>query len=251
MSEDERSLPKLRTVSKTNPKYPLNQFTNEFAVSVGSDIIRLLATKGKAELEGQEWERIFAEAIGAKWKPSQVGLDDVVLGKDAWGLKTIKATSPRSQRKVRLISGRNSPQFSFSTAVGPHSDPNSVGNMVLDIWNTRVSEVRAKYSNLRTCVLIKANDLSEVVIFEFETIMYPETGFQWQWNPRGNLEGFSVRTGEHTFTWQPHGSQFTIIEEVPDEVLLLELKKPSQIDKSDILKFIGFDLSWIRIIRHR
>jgi hypothetical protein len=49
-----------------------------------------LATKGRPSLEGEEWEKIFASSIGAEWKPSNIGLDDVVLGNTAWGAKTVK-----------------------------------------------------------------------------------------------------------------------------------------------------------------
>jgi hypothetical protein len=58
-----------------------------------------LASKGKPELEGSEWESIFATCIGADWKPSNVGLDDVVMGNTAWGAKTVKATKPSTQKK--------------------------------------------------------------------------------------------------------------------------------------------------------
>lgn len=76
-------------------------------------MVYLLASKGKPILEGPEWESIFATCIGADWKPSNVGLDDVILGNIAWGAKTVKARNPAEQSKVRLISGRNSPVYSY------------------------------------------------------------------------------------------------------------------------------------------
>jgi hypothetical protein len=72
--------PKLRTVEKYQPPYPLNKFPEHFAVNLGREVIYLLASRGKdARLEGQDWEEIFARLIGAEWKPSNVGLDDIVL----------------------------------------------------------------------------------------------------------------------------------------------------------------------------
>jgi len=136
------------------------------------EIIYLLASKGKPILEGSEWEAIFASCIGAEWKPSNVGLDDVILGNTAWGAKTVKASDPETQSKVRLISGRNSPVYSYGDTIDTTADPNAVGKSVLDIWNERVSAVREKFQNLRTIVLIKSNDLTKVVVFEFETIRY-------------------------------------------------------------------------------
>lgn len=96
--------PKLRTVNKSLPPYPLNEFPKEFPYTLGRELVYLLASKGKAILEGPEWEAIFAICIGAEWKPSNVGLDDVILGNTAWGAKTVKATNPSKQKKVRLIS---------------------------------------------------------------------------------------------------------------------------------------------------
>ncbi|MDE0472466.1 MAG: hypothetical protein OXH57_11045 [Ekhidna sp.] len=83
--------PRLRTVDKSSPPYPLNEFNTDFPYILGREIVYLLASKGKGVLEGSEWEEIFAYCIGADWGPSNVGLDDVVLGNTAWGAKTVKS----------------------------------------------------------------------------------------------------------------------------------------------------------------
>lgn len=243
----ERKSPKLRTVDKSLPPFALNKFSKEFPFTLGKEIIYLLASKGKAILEGPEWEAIFATCIGAEWKPSNVGLDDVILGNTAWGAKTVKATSPSKQKKVRLISGRNSPVYSFGDTIDTHADPDLVGKSILEIWNERVSAIREKFQNLRTVVLVKSNDLSEVVVFEFDTIRYDPELFAWEWNKNGNLRGVEKSTTEHRFTWQPHGSQFTITEEVPEDSLIIRIKQPKILDKENVLKALGFDKSWISI----
>jgi hypothetical protein len=239
--------PKLRNVSKSVSAFPLNQFPKEFPFLLGKELIYLLASKGKPELEGSEWENIFANCIGADWKPSNVGLDDVVLGNTAWGAKTIKSANPSNQKKVRLISGRNSPVYSYGEIIDTSSDPIIIGKFILDIWNERVSAIREKFKHLRTVVLIKSNDLREVVVFEFDTVRYDYELFTWKWNKNKNLEGFDIRTGEHRFTWQPHGSQFTIIEDVPSQSLIIKVKQPTSLDKEQILKALGFDKSWITV----
>lgn len=244
-----RPSPKLRTVDKSLPLFPLNDFPNDFPFTLGKEIVYLLASKGKAVLEGEEWESIFATCIGAIWKPSNVGLDDVILGNTAWGAKTVKATNPSSTKKVRLISGRNSPVYSFGETIDVHADPNSVGISVLEIWNERVSAVREKFQNLRTVVLVKSNDLSEVVVFEFDTIRYDPELFTWEWNKNGNLLGIEKSTNEHRFTWQPHGSQFTIIEDVPEKSLIINIKQPEILNKEEILEALGFNNSWISVIK--
>jgi hypothetical protein len=242
-------LPKLRTVNKSVPAYPLNEFPKDFPFLLGKELIYLLASKGKPELEGSEWENIFANCIGAEWKPSNVGLDDVVLGNTAWGAKTVKSTNPSEQRKVRLISGRNSPIYSFGERIDTNTNPETIGELVLDIWNERVSAVREKFKHVRTVVLIKSNDLSEVCAFEFETIRYDNEIYRWVWNRNNNLEGIEKRTNEHKFTWQPHGSQFTIIEEVPEKSLIIRIKQPQTLDKEQVLQTLGFEKSWITVIQ--
>lgn len=239
--------PKLRTVNKSLPPYPLNEFPKEFPYILGMELVYLLASKGKPILEGPEWESIFATCIGAEWKPSNVGLDDVILGNTAWGAKTVKATNPSKQKKVRLISGRNSPVYSFGDKIDTNADPNLVGKSILEIWNERVSSIREKFQNLRTVVLVKSNDLTEVVVFEFDTIRYDPELFAWEWNKNSNLEGIEKSSTEHRFTWQPHGSQFTIIEDVPEQGLVIKVKQPPILDKAKILTTLGFDKSWVTI----
>ena len=52
----------------------------------------------------------------------------------------------------------------------------------------------------------------------------------------------------HKFTWQPHGSQFTIIEEIPEDRLHLEVNKPQKVDRDVILKSIGYSKDWVKVI---
>ncbi len=246
-----RKSPRLRTVNKSVSAYPLNQFNSEFPYILGQEIVYLLASKGRADLQGNEWEQIFALCIGAEWKPSNVGLDDVVMGNTAWGAKTVKSGVKdfTNLKKVRLISGRNSPVFSFGSTIDTTIEPNLVGEQVLEIWNERVSAIREKYKHLRTVVLVKSNDLSQVAVFEFDTIRYDPELFNFIWNKNGNLEGFLKGTIDKQFVWQPHGSQFTIIEKVPEETLILKIQQPEVLDKEKILTAIGFDKSWVTIKR--
>lgn len=243
--------PKLRTVNKSIAAFPLNDFDADFPYNLGKEIVYLLASKGRADLEGSEWEQIFASCIGADWKPSNVGLDDVVLGNTAWGAKTVKSAIKdfKELKQIRLISGRNSPVYSFGGTIDISADPNIIGEQVLEIWNERVSAVREKFKNLRTVVLVKSNDLSQVAVFEFDTIRYDPDLFDFQWNTRGNLEGFEKGSKNKRFTWQPHGSQFTIHETVPEKTLIISIKQPEKLNKEKILSAIGFNKSWVSISR--
>lgn len=244
----EKKAPRLRTVDKAIPPYKLNSFPTDFGLKLGREVVCLLATKVNASLEGNEWEEIFAKCIGAKWKPSNVGLDDVVLGNCAWGAKTVKKSSP-NQRYVRLISGRNSPYYSYGEKSIKEINPNDLGEQVLNIWNERVSAIRKTYKYVRTIVLIKGKGLLDLTVFEFDTIRYDPELYNWVWNERNNLEGFDKKSEMHCFTWQPHGSQFTIIEEIPDNCLEIKIRKPPNLSKESILKSIGFDDSWITVVK--
>lgn len=155
---DTNKSPRLRTVDKVKPPYSLNQFPADFGQKLGREIVYLLATKSTPSLEGSDWEQIFASCIGAEWKPSNVGLDDVILGVCAWGAKTVKSPHPHRAETIRLISGRNSPSYSFDQQ-NLDADAQLLGNDVLKIWNTRVESIRAKFSHLRTVVLIKSDEL--------------------------------------------------------------------------------------------
>ena len=206
------------------------------------------ATRREPRLEGEDWEEIFARSIGANWTPSNVGLDDIQYGNMAWGAKTVKNQNPFDVRHLRLISGRNSPTFSFHTRSILNTPPDELGEMVLEIWNARVDDVRSRFATLRTVVLVKSDNLLETSVFEINTIRYTIDDYYWQWNERKNLEGYEKSTNIHRFTWQPHGSQFTIIEDVPDHLLKIRIKRPPLVKTSSVLEGIGYDDSWVEIL---
>jgi len=239
--------PKLRTVSKSLPPFPLNKFPKDFPYLLGKELIYLLATKGRPSLQGEDWEQIFANCIGAEWKPSNVGLDDIIMGNTAWGAKSVKGTNISKGKKIRLISGRNSTMFSFEKTTDIYSAPNKAGELVLKIWNGRVESVREKFQNLRMVVLVKSNDLTEVVVFEFDTIRYDPELYRWQWNKNNNLEGIEKETGKKRFTWQRHGAQFTIHETIPSEYLKIKIMKPPTLNKNSILSALKVDDKWITV----
>lgn len=218
-------------------------------MNLGKELVVHLASRATDRLEGSDWEEIFARLIDAQWSPSNVGLDDIIRKQNAWGAKTIKNKNPETVGKIRLISGRNSPVFSYGDQKVINRDPDELGGKILEIWNERVAAVRAKYKHLRTVILIKGEGLLRVSVCEIETVMYMPENFWWQWNERNNLEGYSKNQNEHHFTWQPSGSQFTIIETLPKERLCVEIKDPPRVSPPDVLRNIGFENSWISVSR--
>ena len=245
----EITIPKLRGVDKYKPDYALGQFPAGFAMELGKELIYLLATRNPPTLEGSDWEQIFARCIGAQWTPSNVGLDDVQLHQMAWSAKTVKNKNPFKVKHIRLISGRNSPDYSFDIENVHTEDPNQLGEMILGIWNARITDVRKKFATTRTVVLIKGDDLTSVSVFEEEAFKYLPEEYEWEWNQRGNLEGYIKGSDVKRFTWQPHGSQFTITTNVPDNRLKLRIKQPPLLDREEVLSQLKFDPSWIEIVK--
>jgi hypothetical protein len=242
--------PRLRTVNKAIAPFVLNNFPARFIDTFAREIVYMMATKKHMSLEGNEWEQIFANCIGAEWKPSNVGLDDVVLNNCCWGAKTVFGSNNLcTQQNVRLISGRNSPAYSYGIDKIISEDPNKIGKLILEIWNERVSAVRQIFKFVRTIVLVKSKDFTEYLIFEFDTVRYDDELYKFKWNKNSNLEGYDRVTGKHKFTWQPSGSQFTIIEEIPDDRLHIKIKRPKVLDKEIVLKALNFNDSWYEIIK--
>lgn len=243
--------PRLRNVEKYKPPFPLNKFPKGFALGLGREIVYHLTTRTTASLEGGDWEQVFARLVGARWKPSNVGLDDVVLEQTAWGAKTVKNNNPVAAKRVRLISGRNSPIYSFGDRQISECPPNELAEKIIAIWNERVAAIKRHYRHLRTTVLVKSEDLLELCVFECNTVMFDHADYNWKWNKRNNLEGFSKKANTHKFTWQPHGSQFTIIEDIPSDRLAIRIKQPPLLDRDEVLTALKFDPSWVEVIGDR
>lgn len=242
--------PRLRTVNKAQPPYLLNKFPKSFIKRLGRELVYLMATKTTDSLVGDEWENIFAICVGAKWRPSNVGLDDVVLDNCCWGAKTVKASTKNilTQKGVRLISGRNSPVYSYDAKQYLAMNPYEIGEMVLNIWNERVSGVRQLFKFVRTVVLIKGKSFNEFCVFELDTFRYDPDIYSWQWNKKNNLDGFD-RNQNHCFTWQPHGSQFTILKSIPENATIFKLRKPEPLNKNEVLSELHYSDDWLEIIK--
>jgi hypothetical protein len=70
--------------------------------------------------------------------------------------------------------------------------------------------------------------------------------FYWKWNGN-NLYGYKKSDNEQKFTWQSGGQQFTIFEKVPDQRLILKVKKPDIVPKDFVFEKIGFSKDWITV----
>ena len=243
-------IPKLRQASVAKPLYPLNQFPQSFHKNLAQQVFAVKATSlfsdKEIDITGNLWEQIFASSIGAKRDSAiSLGIDDIQDQKTstAWSAKTVKWSNKsnivekiRDQTaKIQLISGRNSPAYSYNFSIdGTNTPPAYVGELILEIWNERIKSVRTKFSNLRTVVMVKCPNLNRIVIFEKETELYQSADFRWEWNSRKNLNGFAGN--KKMFTWQPHGSQFTLNDiAIPQNASVIDIGNSKKLSKDDIL----------------
>ncbi|MBQ7166012.1 MAG: hypothetical protein IJR93_03560 [Treponema sp.] len=239
--------PRLRDSNRLTTKelYPLNVFPENVITDIGGYFVYLLYV-GRTDLTGSDWGDAFASAINGVHLDSPVGIADVVFNKNCWSMKTVKYTNPFECKNVRLISGRCSPDYSYGIT-DPHRDVQRTGEAVLGIWNERVNIANDHYSQTRTVVLIRSNDLLSYSLFEEETQRYRTTDYVWAVNDNGNLIGKDSR-GKICFTWQPHGSQFTIHTEVPKSAVRFKIKAPPKLERTAILSSLRFDKSWVEIL---
>ena len=206
--------PKLRGSAKQRSSpYPLGEIPRKVAVAVGRQIVHRLAV-GHANITGDDFGGIFAKAIEGDHRSSPLGVADVVWNGCAWSAKTVQHNNPFNAETLRLISGRNSPDYSLGIS-DPRKNIETTGRAVLAIWNSRVNEALSEHDDLRVIVLVRDMNAREFVLFEQEARRYVPDNYRWTVNERGNFEGYNRQDGERLFTWQPHGSQFTVHRKVP------------------------------------
>lgn len=240
--------PKLRDSYrlKTSEPYPINEIPEELIVKIASHFVYLLHI-GRKDISGGDWGDAFASAVKGMHLDSPVGIADVVLDKMAWSMKTVKTKDPFTCESVRLISGRCSPDYSYGIT-DPHKDIQETGRAVLGIWNERINIAQDNYNPVRTSVLIRSNDLLSYCLFEEENHRYRTSDYIWEVNNNGNLIGKEIFSGRTAFTWQPHGSQFTIHTSVPEHATRFRIKRPPLLTKEAILEGLCFDASWVEIM---
>jgi hypothetical protein len=224
------------------PLYPLSLLPKDLVFNICEQLTYIQAV-GNTDLSGELWESLFATSTNGIQIKSSVGIIDVVKDNQAWSIKTVKNKNITNLSSVRIISGRNNITYSYKIE-NPFDDITLTGKCVLEIYNKRVLKAQSQHNTVRTSILIRSNDLSEFIIFEVDTKPYNPDEYFWTKNKNGNLEG-KDKNGLHVFTWQPNGSQFTIIYQIPKENTFFKLKKPKKLDFKGIMKMTGFNKDWI------
>lgn len=226
--------------------WPLGEIPDRVLYGIGRQLVHRIAI-GHGDITGDDFGTIFAEAAGGEHLSRPVGVVDVVADGTAWSVKTVKTKYPENARRVRLISGRNSPDYSLGIS-NPRRQPRQTGRAVLAVWNSRINASLDEYNELRVAVLIRNMERQEFVLFEQPAIQFPAGDYRWAFNEGGNLEGYDQATGEHCFTWQPHGSQFTIIRPVPGSARRFSIaRQVPQVEPEHVLRLVRFNEEWIVI----
>ncbi len=239
--------PKLRdTKNRVNTElYPIGNFPQHVIYEISRWLIYNFAV-GKANISGEDWGDIFAKSIDGVHLSSPVGLADVVIDGQSWSVKSVQHNNPHACAAIRVISGRNSPDYSYGIQ-NPHDDIQETGNAVIGIWNERVNIALDQFNFLRTAILIRNVNSLEFTLFEEETPKYIANEFEWKINKNGNFEGLNRTTGQHKFTWQPHGAQFTVKYTAPASATRFQVKRPPILDFEQTMEQIGFEDSWVSI----
>lgn len=233
---------------RRHEEFPLGDIPDSVIVAMARQFVHRLAI-GHADITGDDFGTIFANSIEGTHLSSPLGVADVVKDNAAWSVKTVKVkNNPHETAKVRLISGRNSPDYSMGIS-DPRKDPAATGRAVLSIWNARVNEALDNYDDLRVLVLVRNFPVRQFMVFEEEAARFTHSDYMWDFNKQGNLEAHDVATGLHRFTWQPHGSQFTIIRHVPAHARKFSINRNVPlIQLEHVLRLTKFDEDWVSIV---
>ncbi len=236
---------KLRgNAKRRHEEYPLGEIPDTVIIEIAKQFVHRLAI-GHADITGDDFGTIFGTAIDGIHRSSPLGIADVCKENCAWSVKTIKTNKPHNIDRVRLISGRNSPDYSMGIS-DPRKDPNATGRAVLSIWNARVNEALDEFDDLRILVCIRNFTTQKFLVFEEEASRFTHADYKWAFNKRGNLEGYDLAHDKHCFTWQPHGSQFTVIRTIPAHARKFSINHSVPlISKEHVLRLAKFQDDWI------
>ena len=230
---------------KKHEPYPINEFPPAVIESICKRIVHLRAV-GHADMSGDMFSRIFSDSISGMSFGKPVGIADVAWNGCCWSVKTVKQRYPHEVEKVRLISGRNSPVYS-SGIDDPFVDIQATGQSVLDVYNNRIDKAAWDHDDKRLVVLIRNMQSNEYTLFERPIVPLVVNNYEWRLNRHRNFEGYDGE--DHVFTWQPHGSQFTIIETIPAGAMRFRMKQsPGMLEMIHVLRLVRFKPDWIEIL---
>ncbi len=234
--------------------WPIGQIPDDVLIRLGRVLVHRIAM-GEKDISGDNYGDLLAYALDGDHLSKPEGVVDIVRNGCAWSAKTLKKPQPHNiiGKRVRLISGRNSVDFSFDVS-DAKKDIQATGRMVISIWNQRVNESRDKYDDLRIMALVRNMETQEFLLFEEEVSRFSVDNYVWkpyQHSARTNenLWGYDKNTDEHCFVWQIHGGQFTIKRPVPASARRFFINRSIiKIDREAVWNAISYEDEWITIV---
>lgn len=230
--------------SKHEP-HPLNEFPASLIEGLAKRFVHLRAV-GLSDMSGDQFSRIFSDAISGQEYGKPLGVADVAWNGCCWSVKTVKHKRPHTAPHCRLISGRNSPDYSAGIS-DPRADLERTGRAVLEVYNSRINEAREQHDDVRLVVLIRNMQSQEFTLFERPLVPVVVNNYTWGLTERNNLIG--VEEGEIAFTWQPHGSQFTVHEPIPRSATRFYIRKqPPTLTLEQVIRLAKFKPDWVQFV---
>ena len=241
MPDTDRNI-RLRGAPRASETHRTNNLPDEIIYRTAAGVIAESLLHGTT-LTGNAFERVWARAVDGEIEASPSSLIDVRVGETAWSCKTIQG----QPRKVRLIVGRCDPRFSMGNE---QADPGDRGRDVLDIYNERIARAQESSRDLRIVILMRKESDRRYGLFERPLAHTEPSEYEWAYNQSGNLEGHSLATGEHGWTWQPGGAQLTRVERVPPASVTFFMADPvPRLSVDAVLEQIGYSDDWVTIKR--
>ncbi len=229
--------------------YPLGEIPDSVVNRICRMVVHRLAV-GATDISGQDFADIFAKSIGGIHLDKRSGITDIVLENCSWSAKTVKVRNPFKAKSVRLISGRNSPDFSYDIP-NPRENLSESGKAILNVWNRRLNQSLHEYEDLRVVVFLRNMSELKFALLEYEATRFVPNDYEWKENDskNKNFEAREKDSGRHCFTWQPHGSQFTVIKTIPGSIRRFKIKRhPGLIEPDKILEAIDYSDEWIEYV---
>ena len=236
---------KTRSQYHKHEPYPLNEFQHSLIETLAKRFVHLRAV-GVSDMSGDQFSRIFADSISGQEYGRPLGVADVAWNGCCWSVKTVKTSKPHVARHCRLISGRNSPDYSAGIS-NPRADLERTGRAVLEVYNSRIHEAREQHDDVRLVVLIRNMQSQEFTLFERPLVPVVVNNYTWGLTKKKNLIG--VQDGKIAFTWQPHGSQFTVHEPIPQSATRFYIRKLSPtLTVEQVIRLTGFKPDWVQFV---
>lgn len=201
---------------------------SEFNDKLKTNLRIALSLPFTGPIEGETWERLLANVLGAEQVQSKKLFDIVDNNGKGWSVKTRFGTTEKGIAVTPIIArARIFDLYDLDL----DSDPQVIGESLVDFWNKKVNTHKKlqKVKNPYISILVKDVSLREFAYFEKEIDTYNPEDFVWEWGkPRKDLQpglvGRPVNEDYWKFRWDPGGHQFFEKWLIPKDAYIFRLE---------------------------